>query len=141
MLTGDAAFAGDTVSDTIAGILEREPDCSVAGHDAERVRRLPTLPREGPEAAAPGDIGEARLARREAQMKTLFLRHNRDAHDQNKNLDGCHWGRSRRRIPGGRHPDQPQRLDGIGGIARSLHDSSASRHGLRRRSAISRIRD
>ena len=41
MLTGRAAFAGDTLSDTIAAILEREPDWSVLpAATPEPIRRL-----------------------------------------------------------------------------------------------------
>ena len=53
MLTGRVAFAGDTVSDTIAKILEREPDWSAlpaATPGADSTAAAP-LPREGSEAA------------------------------------------------------------------------------------------
>ena len=53
MLTGRVAFAGETASDTIAKILEREPDWSVlpAGTPVRIRRLLRPLPREGSEAA------------------------------------------------------------------------------------------
>ena len=53
MLTGRVAFAGDTASDTIAKILEREPDWSAlpAATPASIRRLLLPLPREGSEAA------------------------------------------------------------------------------------------
>ena len=53
MLTGRVAFAGDTVSDSIAKILEREPDWSAlpAATPAPIRRLLRPLPREGSEAA------------------------------------------------------------------------------------------
>ena len=41
MLTGRAPFAGDTISDTLAAILEREPDWTIAaGRHANGIRRL-----------------------------------------------------------------------------------------------------
>ncbi len=41
MLTGRAPFAGDTISDTLAAILEREPDWSMLpGHTPAPIRRL-----------------------------------------------------------------------------------------------------
>ena len=53
MLTGRVAFAGDTVSDTIAKILEREPDWSAlpAGDTSVHSTAPAPLPREGSEAA------------------------------------------------------------------------------------------
>ena len=53
MLTGRVAFAGDTVSDSIAKILEREPDWSAlpAATPAPIRRLLRPLSREGSEAA------------------------------------------------------------------------------------------
>ena len=53
MLTGRLAFPGDTVSDTIAKILEREPDWSaLPPATPARVRQLlAPLPREGSQAA------------------------------------------------------------------------------------------
>ena len=53
MLTGRVAFAGDTVSDTIAKILEREPDWSAlpAATPASIRRLLRPLPHQGSEAA------------------------------------------------------------------------------------------
>ena len=52
MLTARPAFRGETVSDTIAAILEREPDWSAAAcADAgEHPATAPTLSREGSEA-------------------------------------------------------------------------------------------
>ena len=40
MLTGRAPFAGDTISDTLVAILEREPDPDAAGRHAVPIRRL-----------------------------------------------------------------------------------------------------
>ncbi len=41
MLTGRAPFAGDTISDTLAAILEREPDWSMLpAHTPAPIRRL-----------------------------------------------------------------------------------------------------
>ena len=53
MLTGRLAFPGDTVSDTIAKILEREPDWSAlpAATPAAHSTAAAPLPREGSEAA------------------------------------------------------------------------------------------
>ena len=53
MLTGRLAFPGDTVSDTIAKILEREPDWSaLPGRDPSAdSSALAPLPRQGSEAA------------------------------------------------------------------------------------------
>ena len=53
MLTGRVAFAGDTISDSIAKILEREPDWSAlpaATPVADSTAPVP-LPRQGSEAA------------------------------------------------------------------------------------------
>ena len=52
MLTGRAPFAGDTISDTIAAIVEREPDWSALPH---------TTARAGPKTAAalPGKGSQA----------------------------------------------------------------------------------
>ena len=54
MLTGRVAFAGDTVSDTIAAILEREPDVGGAarGNTRPHPAALAPLPRQGREAPA-----------------------------------------------------------------------------------------
>ena len=53
MLTGRVAFAGETVSDTIGKILEREPDWSAlpAGNTDRHSTAPAALPREGSEAA------------------------------------------------------------------------------------------
>ncbi len=53
MLTGRVAFAGETVSDTIGKILEREPDWSAlpAATPRSHSTALAPLPREGSEAA------------------------------------------------------------------------------------------
>ena len=53
MLTGRVAFAGDTVSDSIAKILEREPDWSAlpAATPASDSTAAAPLPGEGSEAA------------------------------------------------------------------------------------------
>ena len=54
MLTGRTAFAGETVSDTIAAILEREPDWSRVAciHAGEHSSSAATLSREGCETPA-----------------------------------------------------------------------------------------
>ena len=53
MLTGRTAFAGETVSDTLAAILGREPDWAAlpAATPAGRSASAPALPHEGREAA------------------------------------------------------------------------------------------
>ena len=54
MLTGRVVFRGDTVSDTIATILQREPDWAALPAATPRVNRpvAPPVPREGFEAPA-----------------------------------------------------------------------------------------
>ena len=54
MLTGHAAFAGDTLSDTIAAILDREPrlEGATGAHPIERTAVAAALPRERSEAPA-----------------------------------------------------------------------------------------
>ena len=56
MLTGRVAFAGETVSDTIGKILEREPDWSAlpGGNTVGHPTTVAPMPRQGPEAASEG---------------------------------------------------------------------------------------
>ena len=56
MLTGRVAFAGETVSDTIGKILEREPDWSAlpAATPARHSTAVAPMPRQGSEAASEG---------------------------------------------------------------------------------------
>ena len=62
MLTGRRAFAGETVSDTIAKILEREPDWTALPPTAGRdCATAPPMPREGCRKRL-RDIGDARIA-------------------------------------------------------------------------------
>jgi len=62
MLTGKMAFEGDTVSDTIAAILERDPDWSTLPPDTPRaVRRLVQRCLEKDPKQRLHDIGDARL--------------------------------------------------------------------------------
>ena len=52
MLTGHSTFSGDTVADTIAKILEREPDWAALPREHRRRSDAPTpLPHKGSEAA------------------------------------------------------------------------------------------
>ena len=63
MLTGRPAFAGETVSDTIAAILEREPDWDVAAAPRRRrpfARLLGAASQKDPKRRL-RDIGDARL--------------------------------------------------------------------------------
>ncbi|HEY3215938.1 MAG TPA: protein kinase [Candidatus Eisenbacteria bacterium] len=54
-LTGRQAFAGETVSDTIARILQGEPEwAALPARTPERVRAAAPLPREGRATTAPG---------------------------------------------------------------------------------------
>ena len=58
------AFAGETVSDTIATILEREPDWSVPAarrHPTADATAAAALPREGSASSACSDIGDVRI--------------------------------------------------------------------------------
>ena len=67
MLTGRPAFAGDTVSDTIAAILEREPDWSVLPPATpHRIRRLLERCLDKDAKRRLRDIGEARIEIEEA---------------------------------------------------------------------------
>jgi serine/threonine-protein kinase len=62
MLTGKMAFAGETVSDTIAAVLERDPDWSMLPADTPRtVRRLVQRCLEKDLKQRLHDIGDARL--------------------------------------------------------------------------------
>ena len=62
MLSGTMAFEGDTVSDTIAAILERDPDWSTLPSDTPRaVRRLVQRCLEKDPKQRLHDIGDARL--------------------------------------------------------------------------------
>ena len=66
MLTGRVAFAGDTVSDSIAKILEREPDWSaLPAAVPARVRSLIVRCLEKDPRQRLRDIGEARIALQE----------------------------------------------------------------------------
>ncbi len=67
-LTGRALFAGETVSDTIARILEREPDWAVLpGETPERLRRVLRRCLEKDARKRQRDIGDVRLALEEIQ--------------------------------------------------------------------------
>ena len=60
-LTGRRAFVGETVSDTLAQILERDPDLTaLPGATPPRVRELLERCSQGPEGCA-CDIGDARI--------------------------------------------------------------------------------
>ena len=62
MLTGRAAFAGQTVTDTLAGVLEREPDWSALPPATPApVRRLLRRCLEKDAEARLRDIGDVRL--------------------------------------------------------------------------------
>ena len=63
MLTGRAAFSGDTVSDTIAKILEREPDwAALPASTPDPIRRLLMRCLVKDHKRRLRDIGEARIA-------------------------------------------------------------------------------
>ena len=67
MLTGRVAFAGNTVSDTIAKILEREPDWSaLPAQTPEKVRDLLRRLLEKDSKKRLRDIGDARMELEEA---------------------------------------------------------------------------
>ena len=67
MLTGRAAFAGDTVSDTIAAVLEREPDWSAAPDGTPAaVRRLVARCLEKDPKRRLHDIADARIEMEDA---------------------------------------------------------------------------
>ena len=67
-LTGRQLFAGETVSDTIAKILEREPDWSaLPGSTPEMVRRVLRRCLEKDARKRQRDIGDARLAFEEVE--------------------------------------------------------------------------
>ena len=72
MLTGRAAFAGDTLSDTIAAILEREPDWSV-------------LP-----AATPAPIRRLLLRCLDKERQAPPARHRRRAHGNRRCVERRH---------------------------------------------------
>ncbi len=62
MLTGHSAFAGETLSDTIAKILEREPDWRVLTERAPGVQRIVRRCLEKDPKQRLRDVGEARIA-------------------------------------------------------------------------------
>ena len=67
MLTGRPAFAGDTVSDTIAAILERQPDWSILPPATSlRIRRLLDRCLDKDAKRRLRDIGDARIEIEEA---------------------------------------------------------------------------
>ena len=67
MLTGRPAFRGETVSDTIAAILEREPDWSaLPAQTPASIRRLLQRCLEKDPKRRLRDIGDARLEIEEA---------------------------------------------------------------------------
>ena len=66
MLTGRPAFSGETVSDTIAGVLEREPDWSATPQTPANIRRLLQRCLEKDPKRRLRDIGDARLEIEEA---------------------------------------------------------------------------
>ena len=72
MLTARPAFAGETVSDTIAGILEREPDwTALPAQTTVNIRRLLRRCLEKDSKRRLRDIGDARLEIDEALGVTV----------------------------------------------------------------------
>lgn len=66
-LTGDQAFRGDTASDTIAKVLEREPDwTALPGHTPPRILNLLRRCLEKDVRKRQRDIGDARIDIEEA---------------------------------------------------------------------------
>ena len=62
MLARRQAFAGDTLSDTLAAILERDPDCSMLPEETPRtIRHLIRRCLEKDPKQRLRDIGDARL--------------------------------------------------------------------------------
>jgi serine/threonine protein kinase len=72
MLTGRAAFLGDTLSDTIAAILEREPEwCALPAHTPTGIGQLLRRCLDKDPKRRLRDIGDARLEIDEAQAEPL----------------------------------------------------------------------
>jgi serine/threonine protein kinase len=72
MLTGRAAFLGDTLSETIAAILEREPEwCALPAHTPTGIGQLLRRCLDKDPKRRLRDIGDARLEIDEAQAEPL----------------------------------------------------------------------
>jgi Tol biopolymer transport system component len=92
MLTGEQAFPGDTASDSIAGILAREPDWTrLPPKTPNAVRVLLQRCLEKDPFERQRDMGDARIALAELQAgRTDDVR--REGAAQTRGVRGWHWG-------------------------------------------------
>ncbi len=91
MMTGSRAFAGDTISDTLAAVLTREPDPELLPKNTPAsVRRLITRCTEKDSRRRLRDIGEARIALEHSET---------DSSDHGAPVDGQQGGPATGRLP------------------------------------------